>query len=81
MGKKLLCKVTSDTLFVSMGYHTDQQETNRLHVQGKIPVIPPKRKRCNPRADDRDLYKARQRNIKLSIPTEVISGDYRWSSL
>lgn len=35
------------------GYHTDQYVSNRLHVPGKIPVIPPRGKRCNPRADDR----------------------------
>jgi hypothetical protein len=74
--EKLLSNVIADTVIAHREYHTDQYVSNWLQVQGKIPVIPPHRKPCNPRADDRDFYKAHQGHKKLIISTEAVSGDY-----
>lgn len=65
----------ADTVIADRVYDTDRWVINLLHVQGKIAVILPKRKRCNPHAYAQDFYKARQRNRKLMIPTEAVSGD------
>jgi hypothetical protein len=60
--EKLLAQVITDTVFVNLRYDTDEWVINRLHLPSKIPVIPARRKRCNPRADNWDFYNTRQPN-------------------
>jgi transposase len=55
----LLKDIAADTVLADKGYDADSRVIERLHQQGKIAVIPPKRNRKHRRKYDQELYKAR----------------------
>jgi YD repeat-containing protein len=59
---QLLHHKLADTVIADKAYDADERVIERLEAQGKTAVIPPRGNRTHPRAYDKDLYKARQRN-------------------
>lgn len=55
----LLADIPTNTVLADKADDADERVIERLAVQGKTAVVPPKRNRKTPREYDRDLYKAR----------------------
>lgn len=55
----LLPHITAPTVIADKGYDADGRVLVPLATTGKTAVIPPRRNRTEPRAYDRDLYRAR----------------------
>ena len=56
---KLLPVIEANTVVADKGYDADQRVRHVLAAAGKKAVIPPRRKRNNPAAYDKQLYKER----------------------
>lgn len=55
----LLPEIQADTVIADKAYDADERVIHPLEQAGKTFVIPPRSNRKNPRAYDRELYKAR----------------------
>ena len=55
----LLPQMEADALLADKAFDADDRVIMVLEAAGKLPVIPPKRNRINPRDYDKELYKAR----------------------
>ena len=55
----LLPQMEADALLADKAFDADQRVIDVLEAAGKIPVIPPKSNRVEPRHYDKELYKAR----------------------
>lgn len=55
----LLADIQADTVIADKAYDADERVIRPLQQAGKAFVIPPRSNRQNPRAYDRELYKAR----------------------
>ena len=55
----MLAEIPTDTVLADKAYDADERLIERLAVQGKTAVIPPKRNRKTPHEYDGALYKAR----------------------
>jgi transposase len=57
----LLPRIAAPIVIADQGYDADKRVLQPLALAGKTAVIPPKANRKEPRAYDRDRYKARHR--------------------